>query len=207
LLSTAVNKGDWEKRILDIYKTWGIHKHADHELLGKRPEFAEYLCLARDTLRDWLDSESTMSDEFCVRVDPPNREQGDLVIKVLIDGLIVPDDDYCLEVRKFFSAIGDMKTWAPSTVSFLGGCGIRECCGTGYHTRNGVTHWHWYIPVRLIPDAAPIDDFKFGWTDIIKAAETIISEIERLPDNQSIYDLQDYRERLVELNVLESALQ
>jgi hypothetical protein len=129
-------------------------------------------------------------DDFSVRIDPPNSEQGDLVVKVLINGQIVTDYDYCLDIDTFFSAIGLSK----SQVELIGGCGIPECCATGYPTYSRAYSWKW-------------GDFDLSWTDVHKAASQIIAAVEELPQQKKTCEhfrtrLPYYRKRLEELKEL-----
>ncbi len=130
-------------------------------------------------------------DEFEIRIDPPGDGlQGDLVITVLINGLIVTDDDYCLDVDSFFEAIG-----APeSTVKFVGGCGVPECCGTGYKTFSYQHSWQW-------------DKFHLDWSAVYMATQVIIAEVERLTERSYTYKqlhprLPFYCQKLAELEII-----
>lgn len=88
-------------------------------------------------------------DDLRVRVDPPNRLQGQLVIKVLVNGKIVTEDDYCLDVDRFFSDVNASR----GRINFVGGCGHGRCCGTGYLTRCSPECWIWGWPAR--PEEPP----------------------------------------------------
>jgi hypothetical protein len=114
-------------------------------------------------------------DDLRIRVDPPNERQGNLVIKVLINGRTVTEDDYCLDVDSFFSAL----SMPESEVSLVGGCGEPGCCGTGYQTFATSNCWRWVIPSQP-PDSPPFEKFRFSWADVYSTAKLIISEVERL---------------------------
>jgi len=107
-------------------------------------------------------------DQITIRRDPANDAQGPFVIKVLINGNVVPDDDYCLNIESFFNAVDQ----PDSPARFLGGCGIPECCEEGYMTwvSEGAWCWGWHGEAM----------FKLSWASTFEAASTIISELERL---------------------------
>ena len=110
-------------------------------------------------------------DKFHVLVRPegyPERYQGDLVIQAVINGHVVKDDDYCLDIDTFFSAIGKDGT---TIVSLLGSCADKGCCGEGFYTFPNAECWNWGW-----------DDveYRLSWSDVLLAAMQIIVEIEKL---------------------------
>jgi hypothetical protein len=111
-------------------------------------------------------------DSFCIRVDAPDEIalQGHLVVKVLINGTIVPEDRYCLDVESFFNAIGSHE----SRINLIGGCGVPECCGRSFATQS-------------TREGFQIGDFKCRWKDIYKATDEILSALEQLPEEKYIY--------------------
>jgi len=188
LFSRACEGGDWEQKVFDTYRQFGVQKsQAERFLELPRDQLFLELMAARNLLREWVDPYGEVTEEFFVRVDPANQLQGDLVVKVIVDGIIVPDEDYCLEVDTFFSSLAAIETWAISGVSFLGGCGVPSCCAAGYTTRNSYSYWNWFIPKSIsFPDGNPTD-FRLAWTDVLKAARQIIPEVEGLPEKSWLY--------------------
>ncbi len=188
LFSRACEGGDWEQRVFDTYGQFGVQKsQAESFLELPRDQLFLELMAARDLLREWLDPDVELTEDFFIRVDPANQLQGALVVKVIVNGIIVPDEDYCLEVDSFFSSLAAIETWAPSGVSFLGGCGVPSCCAAGYTTRNCYSYWNWFMPKSIsFPDCNPTD-FRLAWTDVLKAARQIIPEVEGLPEKSWLY--------------------
>jgi hypothetical protein len=109
-------------------------------------------------------------DELEIRIDPGDGEQGDLVIRVLINGEIVPRNAYCLDVESFFSAIGLSKV----PVRFIGSCGVPQCCGRQYETYSKNSSWQWRAWQW---QQAETVIYNLRWTDVHKAASEIISAI------------------------------
>jgi uncharacterized lipoprotein len=89
LLAAALQSGLWEKKVVDTYKHLGVKRLAGKILFNKPAEDRMFsLLTARDFLRAWVDQDGQMKDKFGLRVDPANENQGNLVIKILINGAI-----------------------------------------------------------------------------------------------------------------------
>ncbi len=62
-------------------------------------------------------------DELQVQICPDHPSSPDLFAKVLINGNIVPEPDYWLNIDTFFSAVGNRA----SEIEFIGTCGVANC--------------------------------------------------------------------------------
>lgn len=146
------------------------------------------LISAREALIQWFDPERKFTEEFLVRVDPSNEPQGELVVKVIVNGVIQTDDDYCLYVDTFFDCITSHPWNERKCVEFLGGCGIRDCCAEGLFAYCFSTHWNWFsLGLRSEasnwePYTARRTDFRLAWSDVLTAANQIVAEFPRLSD-------------------------
>src|SRR5262249_20510047 len=99
LFHRAGEGGDWKQRLIDAYEKLGGNKSQAKRLFDiERDRLLLEFPAAWKLLREWLDESGGMTEEFVICVDPANESQGELVIKVIVDGMIVPDEDYCLEV-------------------------------------------------------------------------------------------------------------
>jgi hypothetical protein len=201
--------GDWYQNLVETYNTLGIQKNDAIKLLDRpRNQLLLDLHVARILLRDWLDPDSVFTDEFLIRIDEPNDMQGQLVARVVIDGVIVPDEDYCLLVETFFSALSLEQADRQNGVSFLGGCGDRRCCGESYETGKRELFWNWYIPTYSMLSVEgksyePLAvDFRLDWADVLSAGEKIIQEIERL-EMRDLHraKLSEYKTQINELRI------
>ena len=105
-------------------------------------------------------------DELQVKICPDHPSRLDLFAKVLINGNIVPEPDYWLNIDTFFSAIGSRA----SKIEFIGDCGVADCCADGFRTFDMGSCWQW----------AKATTFNFSWLQVHAAAELIISEIDQL---------------------------
>lgn len=157
------------------------------------------LISAREALIEWFDPDREFTEEFFVRVDPANGPQGELVVKVIIDGVIQTDDDYCLYVDTFFDCIGIPRNAERKVVELLGGCGVPDCCAEGFLTENLGTYWNWFNLGLLSeasdwkPYTARTSDYRLAWGDVLTAANQIVAEFPRLSDGYPLKSkLPDY---------------
>ncbi len=157
------------------------------------------LIAAREALVEWFDPDRILTEEFFVRVDPANQPQGELVVKVIVDGVVQTDDDYCLYVDTFFDCIGKPSPAERNVVEFLGGCGVRDCCAEGYFTESCGIYWNWFNHgLRTeascwAPTTARTADYRLAWGDVLTAANQIVAEFPRLSDDYPLKSkLPDY---------------
>lgn len=104
-------------------------------------------------------------------------------VRVWINDRLAFKHDYTLHIDSFFNALNN----STGSVSFIGECGIRECCAVGFFTESGENTWRW-------------GDFTFSWDSIYQVADQIIFHIEALPKDSRSFDffkerLNDYRLR------------
>jgi hypothetical protein len=100
-------------------------------------------------------------------LDDPNACQWDLGLQVYVNGLLLFEDDYCLDIESFISAVGERQ----GSFSMVGGCGTPGCCAVGatlYANSFGCT---------MTSNGAV---FQLEMKDIIEAIQLIITEIEQL---------------------------
>lgn len=110
-------------------------------------------------------------------------------IRVLIDGRIFPSSNYYLEVDSFFKALSG-EVW----VEFVGGCHIKECCGSGARTEITKAGWIWNQ-----------GKYCFKWSDVLGASRAIVKVIQRYEGPKSEVwgtqpeNMQFYQQQLTEL--------
>lgn len=189
-LYTKVDQGQyWQTGILENCIKAGFDQHKAAKYIERaRERMYPDLIGAREALLDGIDPVREFREEFFIEFEPADERQGELVVKVVINGVVVPDDDYCLEVDTFFNCIDESLTDPVEVVKFLGGCGDRGCCGVEYKTHKNYSYWNWYAPgfdstvIDWAPTTARITDYRLDWSDVLTAANQIVAEFPRLSD-------------------------
>ena len=87
-------------------------------------------------------------------------------IMVLVDGEVYASSDYHVDVDSFFRALAGETEW----VEFIGGCHIKDCCGSGARAEISPNGWVWNDG-RLC----------FKWSDVLGAARRVVKIIQRYP--------------------------
>lgn len=142
--------------------------------------------------------EDPKMDELQVEICPDHPSRLDLFVKILINGKIVPEPDYWLNIDTFFSAVGNRA----SEIEFIGDCGVAGCCADGFRTFDMGTCWQW---------AARTATFNFSWLQVHEAAELIISEIDKLSGQKRrickslIENIPEYQKKIQEIRARSAA--
>lgn len=189
-LFTKVNElQNWKDGILENCIKAGFDKTKAVKYTGRARELMyPDLLQSREALLDAIDPARESREEFFIEIEPADEQQAELVVKVILNGVIVPADDYCLEVDTFFDCVNETQADPAAVVKFIGGCGDEGCCGVEYETYKNASYWNWYTPafdsnvIECALITARVIDYRLAWSDVLTAANQIVAEFPRLSD-------------------------